>query len=380
MIAKKKIARDLKKKKINGQSADASIEEVPLSDCSVATKIDSTSTTSASTNLKIMRGMDDPSVMSALMDPELVIESLVPKCFLEGLKLYLGGNAMHLLADMDFETPDCIRDVNKSILSCISSSSSSTVTTPTTLSSSSSSTLQLVSTDALEMWVASAQITLVVAVMKALLGGCGRLQRALSSLGQRTPENLRVWNSTPESLYKRLLEYDPGLSSIYLSRLREGVCLREMFSLDWVRWMCTVCEDMRSSQSMLWLIHYTVDADEEESNEGDENGEEEVVVDDNENLWLSVPDDSNHIGSTVRCYPLSDDYWDEGEVIGYLPPDEEEPLPLWKVTGIRRSMITSSASGSNVKSSKSTNDSKIWTLDLEKEELIDALALYSALT
>lgn len=367
MTAKNKRARDLRKNKGKGQAVEDSIPEIPLSDYKSAT--------STSAALIIMRGMDDPSMISALMDPRLVIESLVPKCWVEGLKHYLGGDAMYLLADMDFETPDCIRDVNKSILSSMTSSFSSTSTTPSVPSASSSlssSSSRLVSIDALEAWVASAQITLVVALMKALMGGCGRLQRALSSLGQRTPENLRVWNLIPESLYKRILEYDPGLSSISLSRLCDGVCHREIFSLDWVRWMCTVSEDMRSSQSMLWLIHFTID--DEDTNEIEEN----VVVDNYENLWLSVPDGSNYIGSTVRCYPLSDDYWDEGQVVGYLPPDEEEPVPLWRVTGIRRGVF--STSESNLDSSKGTDNSKIWTLDLEKDELTDALALYSGIT
>ena len=372
VAANKKRTRDLKKKKggelyvVDGGDIPDMVPDRNISESYVGAA-------SSPTNRKLLKGMDDPAITAALTAPQLVIDSLVPQCWLEGLKHYLGGNAMHLLADLDFETPDCIRDVNKAIASDISASSSSTVTTSSLASS------QLASVDALESWVADAQLSLVAAVMKALLGGCGRLKRALSTLGQKSPESLRVWNLLPESLYQRLLEYDPGLSDICLSRLHEGGLVQDNFSLDWVRWMCTVCEDMRSSQSVLWLIHYAVD-EEGDGNEDDEDEDEDVVADDNKNLWLTVPDDLNRIGCSVRCYPLSDDYWDDGKIVGYLPPDTEEPLALWRVKGIRRNVSTSHASSLSSSSSSNCTDndnSKIWIMDLDENELTCALALHA---
>ena len=86
---------------------------------------------------------------------------------------------------------------------------------------------------------------------------------------------------------------------------------------------------------------------------------------------------ANHIGSKVRCFPLSEDYWDEGQVVGYLAPDEEEPMALWRIKGVRKgTAFIPSISDST--SSSTITESNMWTLDLEENEVNDALALYLA--
>ena len=51
--------------------------------------------------------------------------------------------------------------------------------------------------------------------------------------------------------------------------------------------------------------------------------------------WLSGTGDHPFIGRRVRhildaSFGSIEGYWEEGQIIAYLPPDDEEPMALWK--------------------------------------------------
>ena len=353
LAAARKRIRDLKKNKVlSGGTGPPVVENNIVSDCdqdgSMSSPVPATT-----------RGMNDPAIVAALNTKNLVVDSLVPECWVSVLK-DLKVDSVLLLADLDFEEPECLSRFNNASASSSTSSSSS----------SHESVAKVISIAALEAWVSTAQSALFGEIMKALLGGCRRLQSALYFLGQRSPLNLRVWKSMPEILYQKILDRDPGLGGVSLSRIGVGVQIRELFSVEWVCWMCTVCEDMRETQSVLWLPNYSVDEDEND----EEEDQGEVVVDDDSG-WTYIADTANHIGSKVRCFPLSEDYWDEGQVVGYLAPDEEEPMALWRIKGVRKGTAFI-PSNSDSTSSSTITESNMWTLDLEENEVNDALALY----
>jgi hypothetical protein len=300
-------------------------------------------------------GLNDSTVAAALRE-QLQIDEFVPGCWLHPLTQHLGGNSTLLLADLDFEDPLCLKKLDE-----IRKASSS---------SSSSSPPQVLSEDSLEAWVASAQTCVVHTIMKALLGGSRRLLKALRTQGQRAPSNLRAWRLMPELLYQRLLEADSGLATTCLTR-RKGPSneeVTELFSAEWVQWMCGVCEDMRQSPSLLWMDRFNYDVDDDEDED-----EDEEINNAGDSGWINVNDGSNSVGCTVRCYPLSDDYWDDGIVMAYLPPDEEEPTALWRVQGDMISKCPNAAEGA-ASDPGSHSGRKRWTLDLEEQELTDAKA------
>lgn len=199
---------------------------------------------------------------------------------------------------------------------------------------------------------------------------------ALRSLGQRCPSKLRVWRLVPHVLFSRLLEVDPGLETLCLSRVRnsDGV-LGEHFSEDWVKWMCEVSEDMRSDPSVLWIDHFSYL---EEDEEAEDDVEEEVKEEDDAEDWVFVSADGNCVGTRVRCYPLSDDYWDDGVVIGYLPPTDTEPTALWKVQG-ERGGVQNRVEGGNNSEEGEGKKKNVWSMDLDEGELLSAIALHIAL-
>jgi hypothetical protein len=70
----------------------------------------------------------------------------------------------------------------------------------------------------------------------------------------------------------------------------------------------------------------------EPSSEGG-GGDEEVEVDWSD--WITEPSAHAFLGQLIHLPALSEEapqtFWEQGVVVGYLPPDEEEPMALWKV-------------------------------------------------
>jgi hypothetical protein len=185
-----------------------------------------------------------------------------------------------------------------------------------------------------------------------------------------------------------------------LARVRtdEGAASIEVFSVEWIRWMCGLCEDLRISNdenmSLLWMQTFSYgDGGDDSEDESDDDEEEEEEEGDSDG-WLFEAHANEYMGRTVRCYPLSDDYWDEGLIVGYLPPTEEEPMALWKVKGVRKGVgevlglelgaeevadkpstdSSSSSSSSSVEiNAASIVKPKMWSIDLEEQELLNFL-------
>ena len=310
------------------------------------------------------------SAMAAAMKERIKMDSMVPENLLHCVVQYLGENSVLLLASVNFEEPEVIAKINSIHAASPSSSSSS--------SSSSSATHSVIFEDSIESWVACAQASVMCTISQVLFGGSRRLLAALRSLGQRCPSKLRVWRLVPHVLYKRLLEHDPGLGALCLSRGRgsEGA-LGEPFSEEWVRWMCGVCEDMRSDPLVLWIDHFSY---QEEDEEAEDNDVEEVKEEEDDEDWVFAAAEGNFVGSRVRCYPLSDDYWDDGVVIGYLPPTDAEPAALWRVRGERGSVKPNTTTDTTQAGDGSEEGGKkTWTADLDEIELSSAIALHIAL-
>jgi hypothetical protein len=98
-------------------------------------------------------GINDPAVAAALKSGDLGIDSLVPTCWVPSLVQYLGSNSVILLAELDFEKPETIKDIKELASKPHPVSTDLTIGTASVSVSGAS-----ISEDSLEAWVASAQV------------------------------------------------------------------------------------------------------------------------------------------------------------------------------------------------------------------------------
>jgi hypothetical protein len=310
------------------------------------------------------------------------MDGLVDANFLPALVAYFDGhNSALLLAALDFYEPRVVDAINAVVAATSSSSTSSSSSAP-----------QLVSMDVLEMWVQTAQHQLMRSTMNVLCGGCRKLKAKLAKFDKiKYPGQL--WAVKPEKLHKVLLQHDPSLSNVRLTR---GDIVQP-FSLGWVEWMVGTARGItygrRTEDVVSWMkacrpdtdaararkaakdaaaagspdsdtlaaeadVAEAVDEGFDEYDPDDDDEEEEQEQDDDDDAfkkegWLFGATDHPFIGHRVRVFVLSEEYWDEATVAAYLPPTDEEPMALWKV--------------------RLAIGEKKWAQDLEEHEVVEAM-------
>ena len=245
----------------------------------------------------------------------------------------------------------------------------------------------ILSLDTLDDWISSAQFEIIHCIWRLLCGyGSERLRMALERLRIKTPMEMMIWKNIPHALLDGLCTVDCDIKDIRYLWLHDqyndkqqqqlnhhhhnyhhdGIDDHEekeeittvdnvthfkainnnQLSVDKVRWMCDVCSV--SMQAFPWSVDYTLPYGENEDNNNsttvDENGnhdndddddEEDYEEDDDDEVvpaqqWLYSQAHHPYVTRRVRLV-VGQKYWEDGTVIAYLPPDETEPVALWKV-------------------------------------------------
>jgi len=228
---------------------------------------------------------------------------------------------------------------------------------------------------------------------------------ALERLRIKTPIEMMIWKNIPHALLEGLYTVDCDIKDIRYFWLHDhyndqqqqhhlhyhnvndheedevttvdGVTHFEasnnsQLNVDKVRWMCDVCSV--AMQAYPWSVDYTLPYGEngdnnsntvgENGNDDDEDDDDEEEDEDEEapaQQWLYNQAHHPYISRRVRLL-VGQQYWEDGTVIAYLPPDETEPVALWKVE-------------LDVISNKPKDSNRFE--DLEENEVIGALELWT---
>lgn len=202
------------------------------------------------------------------------------------------------------------------------------------------------SLDQLESWIASAQAQVFHIVWRTICGGGSeRLRCALHKLRIRVPKEFRVWRAAPEGLLQGLLDSDAELVDkiSYTWAVerddKSAEATQQPLDVERVSWMCEVSN--AALRLFAWMHHdglaQLVHEEEQEEVDGEveEGGggvtEEERVAQEVEEGWIHTATAHRYLGQRVRVTVGSGHYWEEGTVVAYLPPEEDEPMALWKV-------------------------------------------------
>lgn len=303
-------------------------------------------------------------------------------------------------------------------LACIASAEqlceqlTTTASTPSTSTSSSSMTrLSVCSEEQVECWITAAQQTVLQHLWSLICGGGSeRLRLAFKKLRIRNPRELLLWKTAVSGLHNGLLQIDQGLSSIPFfwapstetsssSSSSSSISFKgHGLSIESLQWTLALSEEVQSSWP--WLNQYSVLVDDEDSDAVAE--EDETSWDD---AWETSATAHVYLGQTCRVLVRGDAYcdnedddadeevggrqdiketvpllppgsfWEDGEVVAYLPATEEEPMALWRIL-----LQEASPSSTNSKSSKSTQDVKKRYEDMEAHEVAAALRRYAMKT
>jgi len=223
----------------------------------------------------------------------------------------------------------------------------------------------ILSLDTLDEWIGGAQYDIIHCIWR-ILCGCGseRLRKALERLRIKTPMEMMIWRNIPHALLEGLCAVDCDIKNIRYFWLYDddddlgdddvrassaddisSGASSSQLSVDKVRWMCDVCSVAMKAYPWTadYSLPYEVDGDNIKSSISGENGnddnddeEEEDYDEEDEDedgviqQWLY--DQSHHPFITRRVRLIVDlQYWEDGTVIAFLPPDETEPIALWKV-------------------------------------------------
>ena len=220
----------------------------------------------------------------------------------------------------------------------------------------------VLSLDQLESWIVSAQMQIFHSVWRLICGGGSeRLRSSLYKLRVRVPKHFRMWRNAPEGLLQGITELDGGLISEVAYSWPETASATPSkctaLTAEKVSWMCQVAQ---SAQSVFaWIddeqLHNT---DTSEANAEAQEKEEEVEG------WQFHSDAHTHMGSRARML-VENDYWEDGTVVAYLPPEPEEPMALWRV----RVDVAKPSTSRAVSSAASERNE-----DMEEHEIEEALA------
>ena len=221
----------------------------------------------------------------------------------------------------------------------------------------------ILSLDQLESWIITAQLHIFHIIWRIICGnGSERLRYALYTFRIRRPRDFRVWTTAPEGLLQGLLDIDGDLKEkIRFSWDPVGFNLNPQNSsstssngkLDAgiVANMCTIAAAASSmfpwmdSEAMTDLIgsdgtgSSSGDMGIEEEGENEEDSQlqansqqqqEQQQEEEEEMPWQYEADAHTWIHQRVRVI-VENEYWEDGSIIAYLPPEPEEPMALWRI-------------------------------------------------
>lgn len=221
------------------------------------------------------------------------------------------------------------------------------------------------SLDQLESWIVSAQMQVFHAVWRCICGGGSeRLRSALFKLRVRVPRDFRMWKKAPAGLLHGLADLDIEIIGGTAYRWAEGHETVATLAEERVAWMCKVAE---AAQGVFpWIDDEQLHSASDDANTDADTDESAVADEDNE--WQFHPDAHRHMGRRARVL-VENDYWEDGTVAGYLPPEPEEPMALWRVRLDAAVKGTGAAVMASPKAAAGARNE-----DLEEHELEEAFA------
>jgi hypothetical protein len=225
----------------------------------------------------------------------------------------------------------------------------------------------------------------------------------------RSPKELRVWRTAPEGLLEALISSSKILSSSKLNRLKwpnlsatqielnkrssrrktkdpipqqieeATEIINKELNIANVKLMLSINDAFLSIGP--WVGSYVAPPSEGEGDEEEDEGggDKDSFTSD----WLLLPEASEFIGRRVSV-PLDEGeeggegFWEDGTVIGYLPPTEEEPMALWKVRLDNDDDEDEEGEGEERKEGEGEARSRSRFEDLELEELMVAIRRHAS--
>lgn len=215
------------------------------------------------------------------------------------------------------------------------------------------------SVDEVDTWVHQAQQLFMQVLWQHVIcgGGCERLLLALHQLRIRTPAELLIWKASPMGLFQALIQGDSALASITFIWPENDICASSGWTPQHVQFMSAVCEDLMTHYGS-WMKQF------QEIVDFSQQAETAAAVAEGsgsswEDDWQMDATCHEYIGKRCRVVVRSEDnedeaeedeaddeeddksaadmklptgaYWEDGTVMAYLPPTEEEPMALWRV-------------------------------------------------
>lgn len=279
-----------------------------------------------------------------------------------------------------------------------------------------------ISEEQIDWWIARAQSACALYLWHRICGqGSVLLCQLLSFLRIRVPQELLLWQNAHEALYEGMVKMNPTLSTTcfdwphYLTATAAPFDVEKAqwmvhLSRDWLvayPWMQTLSAeelfgdwDEIDSDDMVndswvpeWIFGDTVgsteymmkrcrvivrEGDEEEEEEAEEEEKADGVDEEGEKS-VSGKEEKEKNRLLTEAGKI---YWENGTVIGYLPPTEDEPMALWKVKldVIKPPKQSSSSSSSSSSTATTTTNTMHTTMgrfaDLELHELQEAIHAY----
>jgi len=233
-----------------------------------------------------------------------------------------------------------------------------------------STTLSL---DQLESWIVSAQMQIFHAVWRRICGGGSeRLRSALFKLRVRVPRDFRMWKKAPGGLLQGVADVDGELigGTAYRWAERdetEAVAGVSALTEDKISWMCKVAE---AAQSVFpWIDDEQLHNASDDTTDTDR--DEAAEVDEGDSGWQFDAKAHRHMGRRARVL-VENDYWEDGTVSGYLPPEPEEPMALWRVR--LDAAVKSSGAAVGTGAQRTGTGPGTRNEDLEEHELEEAFA------
>lgn len=270
------------------------------------------------------------TMLLRLVAAEAQLDDLAPHDWRGAVRSYLesdsgGDHEVTRLARLE-----CSSKLRNAITSIRSESAAGTVT---------------LSLDQLESWITSAQMQVFHIVWRCICGGGSeRLRSALQRLRIRVPKEFRVWRSAPEGLLQGLLDFDVELVEqiactwpVAGDNNTSSACratTTSALTVEKVQWMCAVSQ---AAQSLFpWMNHdglaeVVQNTGDQDPTEEDADADADPEADEGEEGWLYSTSAHAYIGHRARIV-VENGYWEDGIVVGYLPPEPDEPMALWRVS------------------------------------------------
>ena len=129
------------------------------------------------------------------------------------------------------------------------------------------------------------------------------------------PKELALWRFSPSGLQESLLAQDSSLEDLIPIALVQSMCDSAAALLDSCNWLRVFDARPRASLEDESSSSLEIESMEELAAQG----------------WKISPGEEPHIGRRVKIRVEDEDDDVEGVVVAYLPPDDEEPMALWKV-------------------------------------------------